>query len=78
MLIHRAVDVYMQKKRTTVFASKNNHAENIGTTNVQTSGELVQCSAMEENTSSDESDSELDIDSESSSLDSEESDGSTE
>ena len=75
MLIHRAVDVYMLKRRTTVFASKNTSAENIATTDVQTSGELTQCSAMEENSSSD---SELDIDSESSSSDSEESGGSTE
>ena len=78
MLIRYAVDVHMQKMRTTVFASKNTSAENIATTDVQASGKMAQCSAMEENSGSDKSDSEFDIDSESSSSDSEESGGSTE
>ena len=56
MLIHRTVDVCMQKMRTTVFTSKNTNAENIATANAQTPGELVQCSAMEENSSNDECD----------------------
>ena len=72
MLIHRAVDVYMQKRRITVFSSKNTSAENIATIDVQTSGELAQCSAMEENSSSN---SELDIESEYSSSYSKESGG---
>ena len=75
MLIHCAVDVYTQKRRTTVFASKTTSAENSTTSDVQTSGELAQCSAIEGNSSRD---SELDIDSESSSSDSEGSGGSTE
>ena len=78
MLVHCAVDACMQKRRTTVYASKNTNAKNIATSHVQTFGELAQCSAMEENSSSDESHSELDINSESSSSDSEESNGSME
>ena len=70
MLIHRAV--CMQKRRRAGFTSKNTSTKNVVTINVQTSGELAQCSAMEENSSSDKSNSELDIGSESSSSDSEE------
>ena len=51
--------MYAEKENNSL-ASKSANAENIATTNVQTSVELAQCSAMEDQSSSDESDSELD------------------
>jgi len=59
MLIHCAVDVYMQKRRAKFLTSKKT-VKNIATTNVQISGELAHCSTMEENSSDVERDSELD------------------
>ena len=73
MVINRAVDAYMQKRRTAVFTSKNTDAENIASTNA-----LAQCSAMEDNSGSDDSDSDFNIESESSCSDSEENDDSME